>query len=107
MDGLATAVKEEKRDDVWASQMETELWTSYAAETNLPRGALKSVECRSSKCDLQLQLYPEHSPQATIERQMAINHWIAANQSCGYTITSAPGSAQAPGAMRIFLDCKD
>ena len=103
--GLATTVKGEKRNDAWAAQKESELWTSYAAEKGIPRGALKSVECRSSKCDLQLQVSAEQSPKAAVEQQIAINQWIAWSQPCGYTMTTGSGLEQPPGAIRIFLDC--
>jgi hypothetical protein len=79
--------------------------SSYAAEKGVPPGALKSVECRSSKCDVQLQLSSEQSPKAAVEQQIAINQWIGASQPCGYTMTTAPGSEQAPRAVRIFLFC--
>jgi hypothetical protein len=52
LNGLATAVKQEKRNEAWAAQKESELRASYAAEKGIPPGALKSVECRSSKCEL-------------------------------------------------------
>jgi hypothetical protein len=103
--GLATAVKEEKRNDVWAVQKETELRSSYAVEKGVPPGALKSIDCRSSKCDLQFQLRAEQSPKAPFEQHIAINEWIAASQPCGYTMTPPPGAAQAPGELRIFLNC--
>ena len=103
--GLATAVKEEKRNDAWAAQKESELRSSYAAEKGIPPGALKSVECGSSKCDLQFQLSAEQSPKAAIEQQIAINQWIAGSQPCGYTMTIGPGAEQAVGAIHIFLNC--
>lgn len=103
--GLASAVKEEKRNDVWAAQKESELRSSYAADQRVPSGALKSVECRSSKCDVQLQLSTEQAPKPAVEQQIAINQWIGASQPCGYTMTTNPGSEQVPGAVRIFLFC--
>jgi hypothetical protein len=93
----------EKRDDGWATQTETALRTSFDAEGSLPRGALKSVECRSSKCRLELYLSAESSPRAVVEQQAAITHWIAVNQPCAYTMTN-PAAASQP--MLIFLDCK-
>jgi hypothetical protein len=107
LDGSATAVREEKRDDDWAALKEAELWASYAVGTSLPRGALKSVECRSSKCDLQLQVYVDQPSKAAVEQQIAIDHWIASNQSCSYTMTTTLSSVQAPETMRIFLDCSE
>jgi hypothetical protein len=103
--GLATAVKEEKRNEAWAAQKESEVRKSYDADKSVPRGALKSVECRTSKCDLQLQPSGEQSLKGTIEQQIAINQWIGASQPCGYTMTTDPGSGQVPGAVRIFLHC--
>ena len=59
LEGLATALKAEKRDNTWAGQKESQLRISYATGKNLPPGALKSVECRRSKCELKLQEYTE------------------------------------------------
>ena len=104
--GLANAVKAEKRNDTWAAQKESELRSSYARAEGAPPDGLKSVECRSSKCDLQLQVNAEGASQAAIEHQMAINEWISGSQPCGYTLTTTgPGMEQTPGTIRIFLDC--
>lgn len=105
LEGLAVSVKEEKRNDVWAAQKESELRSSYAAEKGVPPGALKSVNCGSSKCDLQFQLSPEQSPRATLEQQIAINQWIAGSQPCGYTMTTGPGTERTTGAFHVFLNC--
>src|SRR5262249_48627176 len=80
LNGLAGAVQAEKRDDGWAAQQEAALRTSFDAEGSLPHGALKSVECRSSKCSLQLDLSAASSPIAGVEQQAAISHWIAVSQ---------------------------
>jgi hypothetical protein len=103
VNGLAAAVQAERRDDVWAAQKQSALRGSVAAERSLPRGALKSVECRSSKCSLQLNLSAERSPRAAVEQQAAITRWIAASQPCAYTMTNPAAVSQS---MLIFLDCK-
>jgi hypothetical protein len=100
---LSAAVQAEKRDDGWAAQKEAALRTSFDAERSLPRDALKSVECRSSKCSMQISLSTEGSPGAVVEQQAAIDHWISASQPCAYTMTN-PAAASQP--MLIFLDCK-
>ena len=102
LSSLALAFEGEKRNDAWAAPKESELRSSYTAEKGILPGALKSVECRSSKCDVQLQLNADQSPKVLLEQQTAINQWIAMNQPCGYTMTTWPGSQQAPGAIRIF-----
>jgi hypothetical protein len=103
LNGLAGAVQAEKRDDGWAAQKEIALRTSFDSEGSLPRGVLKSVECRSSKCRLELYLSAESSPRAIVEQQAAITHWIAVNQPCAYTMTNPAAASQE---MLIFLDCK-
>jgi hypothetical protein len=103
LNGLAGAVQAEKRDDGWAAQKETALRTSLDAEGSLPRGTLKSVECRSSKCSIQLYLSAKRSPRAVVEQQAAITHWIAVSQPCAYTMTNPAAASQE---MLIFLDCK-
>jgi hypothetical protein len=103
--GLATTVKEEKRNDVWAAQKESELRSSYTADKSVPSGALKSVECGSSQCAVQLQLISGQSPKAAVEQQIAINQWIAGSQPCGYTMTTEPGTEKVPGAIRVFVNC--
>jgi hypothetical protein len=105
VNALAAAVSAEPRNDAWAAQKEAELRRSSAAEQRLPRGALKSVNCRSSKCDLQLEVSGAPAAGRTDEQWAAINYWIAASQPCGYTMAPAPGSTQAARAVRIFLDC--
>lgn len=103
---LATAVKEETRNDSWATKKESGLRTTYAAERSLPKGALKSVECRSTRCALQLQLGAEQSPETMIEQQAAVSRWISMTQPCGYTMTNAIASPGARGVIRVFLDCR-
>lgn len=100
---LAAAVQSEKRDDVWAAQKESALRDSFTAERTLPHGALKSVECRSSKCSLQLYLSAERSPTAAVEEQAAIARWISVSQPCAYTMTM--NSAVASETVLVFLDC--
>jgi hypothetical protein len=101
--GLAVAVQAEKRDDGWAVQEEVALRTSFAVERNLPHAALKSIECRSSKCSLELYLGREGSPRTAVEQQAAITHWIAVSQPCAYTMTNPATASQT---MLIFLDCR-
>jgi hypothetical protein len=96
LNGLASAVQAEKRDDGWAAQKEAALRTSFAVERSLPRDALQSVDCRSSKCSLQLYL----SAPAEVEQQAAITRWIAVSQPCAYTMTNPSQT------MLIFLDCR-
>jgi hypothetical protein len=103
--GLEKAIREEKRNEAWAAQKESELRRSFSAEKGLQKVALKSVECRSSKCDLQFQVSLEEKE--TVEQRAAINYWIAANQPCGYTMTTWPNPEQASGEIRVFLNCSE
>jgi hypothetical protein len=101
---LVAAVQAEARNDAWASQKEQELKTSYTSSNN-PRGALKAVECRSTKCDLQLLVPTREMPNSPAGPIAAVNQWIAATQPCGYTIVAAEAVAQGPEAIRIIIDC--
>ena len=101
--GQEKAVKEEKRNEAWAAQKESALRKSFSTEKGLQNDILKSVECRSSKCDLQFQLSSEEKE--TVEQRAAIDHWIAANQPCGYTMTTGLNPQQASKEIRIFLNC--
>jgi hypothetical protein len=101
---LAAAVQIETRNDAWASQKEQDLRRSFSSKGK-PQGALKSVECRSTKCDLQLEVATRDAPDAPAGPFAAINQWIAASQPCGYTIVAGDTMAQGPGVIRIFLVC--
>jgi hypothetical protein len=102
---LEKTIREEKRNEAWATKKESELRSSFSAEKSLPNGALKSVDCRSSKCDLQFQVSPGETQ--TVEQQVAINHWIATSQPCGYTMTPWPNPEQESAEIRVFLSCSE
>jgi hypothetical protein len=87
-----------------ASQKEQELKSSYASSGN-PRGVLKSVECRSTKCDLQLEVPTRDMPESPAGPIAAVNEWIAASQPCGYTIVAGEVLARGPETIRIVIDC--
>jgi hypothetical protein len=101
---LAAAMQAEARNDAWASQKEQELKTSYASSGH-PRGALKSVECRSTKCEVLLEVGARDMPNSPAGPIAAFNQWIAATQPCGYTIVAGEAAALGPGAIRIVIDC--
>ena len=90
---LVAAVQAEARNDAWASQKEQELKTSYASSDS-PRGGLKAVDCRSTKCELQVVLSPREMPNSPAGPIAALNQWIAASQPCGYTIVAAEALEQ-------------
>ena len=96
---LVAAVQAETRNDAWASQKEQELKTSFASSSG-PRGVLKSVECRSSKCDLQFEVSTRATADSPAGPVAVFNQWIAASQSCGYTILAPEAEA-----IRIVMDC--
>jgi hypothetical protein len=100
---LVTAFQQEKRDERWAPQKESKLRGSFV-RSGLAPGALKSVECRSSTC--QLEIAPGADPMEALKGQITIGNWLAANESCGYTTFSSTGeSAQIPGSVRVYLHC--
>jgi hypothetical protein len=101
--GLEKTIREEKRSEAWAAKKESELRSSFSGEKSLQNGALKSVDCRSSKCDLQFQVSP--GERQTVAQQAAINRWIATSQPCGYTMTPWPNPERESGEIRVFLSC--
>ena len=101
---LAAAVRAQPRDEAWAAAKERELRQSYSEHASVPKEALKGVDCRQSRCELQLAVPPESDAPAQ-QQTLAIDQWIAWSQPCGYTLAHEPGAPQAPGTVRIFLDC--
>jgi hypothetical protein len=100
--GLEKTIREEKRNEAWAAKKESELRSSFSAEKGHQNDVLKSVECRSSKCDLQFQV---SEGKDSVEQRAAINQWIAATQPCGYTMTPWPNPEQPSAEIRAFLNC--
>ncbi len=100
---LSAAVREQPWNEAWASAREQELRQSFAQHPAVPRDALKSVECRQSRCELRLDVAPatQGPPQA-----LAIDQWLAWSQPCGYTLAQEPGTEQGPGSVRVFLECE-
>jgi len=105
LESLAAGVRNEQRNDAWAKDQEAALRASYNADPRLPRGSLRSVDCRSSKCELLLQMGPWRQASAALDQYHAINSWIAASDACGYTLAAAPPPQETAGTARIFLDC--
>jgi len=102
---LAASVQNEQRDYAWAKQTEAGLRKSFAS-ARLAAGRLGSVDCRSSRCDIQLQLPATRSIQAATDRQTAIARWISASAPCDYTV--APGQdplTPSASVMHIYLTC--
>jgi hypothetical protein len=95
----------EPRDERWATQMQSKLEKSFAANTDVAPGALKSVKCQSSKCILQLDPVSTESPQKAIEQERAIDQWIAWSQPCGYVMSTDRQLEKSSKAIRIILDC--
>jgi hypothetical protein len=100
--GLAAAALAEPRSDAWAKQKEAEL-RKFSPPKGMAGATLKSVDCRSSKCVLRFQVSTD--PGAASEQQAGINYWVAANQPCEYTLTTAPDATKTPGLVRVFLNC--
>ncbi len=101
---LAAVVQAEARNDAWASQKEQDLKRSYASLAK-PGQALKSVECRTTKCDVQFEVATKELPDTSAGPIAAVNEWIAASQPCAYTLVAGEVLAQPAAVVRIFLDC--
>jgi hypothetical protein len=98
-----TAFQQEKRDERWAPQKESTLRGSFV-RSGLAPGALKSVECRSSTC--QLEIAPGADPMEAFKGQITIGNWLSASEPCGYTtFSNTSDSAQVPGSVRVYLQC--
>jgi hypothetical protein len=103
--GLAAGVTNEARDDTWAPQTEASLRNSYAS-AHLESAGLESVNCRTTKCEIQVQVKATQSPQSALDQQAAINQWISASTSCGYTFV--PGQepmTMSASVTSIYLAC--
>lgn len=99
---LISAFQQEQRNEAWATQKESMLRTSFMA-AGLAPGSLKSVECHSSKCNLQIQSSTD--PAEATRQLTAIGNWLVANVPCGFTVVSAPSPVEAAGAASILLSC--
>lgn len=102
---LATAVRQEPRNEAWAKEMELKLQKTYAESTRSLPGTLKEVSCRSSKCELQLETSYAQSPEAYANRRQTIDQWIAWSQPCGFIIVERVATQGKSEPMRIFIDC--
>jgi hypothetical protein len=100
--GLDAAVAAEARNEAWAKQKEAEL-RKFTVPKGMRASTLKSVECRSSRCALRFQVSTD--PKSAIEQQAGISYWVAANQPCEYTLTTAPDDTKTAGLVRVFLNC--
>lgn len=104
---LSAAVREQPRDEAWASAQERQLRQSFVEHPSAPKDALKEIDCRRSRCELRLQLAPESDAPPQASPQVAvIDQWIAWSQPCAYTLTHDLASPQATGTVRVFLECE-
>lgn len=111
---LASAILQEKRDETWAAKKESEVRASLSSRratgatgmAGAP-GTLKSVECRSSRCQLLVELsQAKQASESAGHPYSGINDWIAASEPCGYTISAEEAApAAVPTSVRIFLNC--
>jgi hypothetical protein len=102
--GLTTELQKENRDDSWASRQESELRASYKSGSDLPQNGLSSIECRYSKCVIQLRV-DASTPEDAIAQLNAINRWISTGQACGYTLIPVGNTGALQDEVRIFLGC--
>jgi hypothetical protein len=101
---LSSAVSQEARHEVRASHMEMKI---RKAAADLSVGTVKTLTCKTSKCELQLEVSPPQSPQAAIEHQLAFDNWIAMIQPCSYAKIGAVPRRNEPEVIRIFLNCRE
>ena len=104
---LAAAIRAEPRNDVWATAKESELRKSYVENEAVPNGALKKIDCRRSKCEVQLELASGTPAEAKAQQMIAINQWISWSQPCSYMAAGGPAASQAPATIRVFLECSE
>jgi hypothetical protein len=102
---LTTTLEKESRDNAWSSQQESSLRTSYGASSSLPHDGLESIECRSSKCLVQVRVDGGSTREAALGQQEAVSRWISTAQPCGYTLMPAGNTGTLQSSTRIFLNC--
>jgi hypothetical protein len=102
---LEAQVRAERRGDVWADRKEASIRASYTANIGARNGALRSIECRTSRCELSFMGSTSRSPGAMVAQQSAAASWLAANEPCGFTLAPESFTAQGFSTMRVFIDC--
>ena len=80
------ALREESRNETWAARKEGELRQSYAEDSTVPTDAVKAIECRRTRCAVDLQLPLDTPPPSVVSQTLAIEQWIAWKQPCEYAI---------------------
>ena len=104
VEGLSSSIRNEKREESWASQQESSLRRSFSSQVG---GGLKTIDCRTTRCGIEIDLVASESPQAALDRQIKIMNWISVNTDCGFTLV--PGqqlTSMAASKVRIYLDCQ-
>jgi hypothetical protein len=105
VNALAASVQTEQRDYAWSKQTAAGLRGSFAS-ARFAAARLASIDCRASKCAIQLQLQATRSIKVATDRQTAIARWISASAPCDYTVV--PGQdplAPSASVMHIYLIC--
>jgi len=95
----------ESRDAGWAAEFEKELASSYARDRTVPKGALKQVECRTSRCVLDFSV---KSARAPAEAHTAILAWLSGSQPCGFYLedTALETLQDSRFDQRVYVDCE-
>lgn len=112
------AVAAEPRRDAWAKAEEARLKQAFAGRGALvapealrapaagPRigaAALAGLDCRATRCAIEVTLPPDLPPERHVAELQAVEAWLAVSQPCGYTLVlPAPGSDEP---VRAFTDC--
>jgi hypothetical protein len=103
LERLSTGFQHEQRDDSWATREESRLRAVFVGKGVEP-GDLKSVECRSSQC--LLQIASSMNPLDGIKKQLAVRNWLGANVPCAYTMVAPVESAGTmPAPVRVYVNC--
>jgi hypothetical protein len=102
---LAMAVRNEKRDDAWASQYEGNLRQSF--ESHVGSSGLKSIDCRATQCSVEVDMSAGQSSRPALDQRMKITQWISSSTTCGYTMVPGPDpTSTAASTVRIYLNCE-
>ncbi len=78
-------VKSESRDFTWASSQEAAIAHSFAQSTLHGNASLTEVDCRSTRCLVQVVFDAKMDYAALAANRDAASNWIAWSQPCSYT----------------------
>jgi hypothetical protein len=103
LERLFTGFQHEQRDNSWATREESRLRAAFMGPGLAP-GDLKSVECRSTQC--QLEISSSINPLDGVKKQLAVRNWLGTNVPCAYTMVAPVDNVGTrPSPVRVYVNC--